>query len=94
MLSIGTESLNFMAKDIHWQDLYQAALLETDPRALRARISFAEEEIRKRNQELMHASDGASLQEQRRIADALNSLCVLEKYELKPGAAEGRRNGA
>jgi hypothetical protein len=83
---------HFMAIDSRWQDLYQDAVIEIDPFALRNKIRLAQAAISARSQELLHADGLESVEERRLMMDALNSLRVLETYELKtnPKPSAGR----
>jgi hypothetical protein len=73
-----------------WQNEYAAALLETDPQNLSARVEAAETAIYKRLQELSQDSDNRT--ERQVIEDALQSLKVLKRSELTP--ARGQEDSA
>jgi hypothetical protein len=66
-----------------WLDLYQAAILETNDRALGERISAAKHAIEGRLQELALDHQG-TLREKQQISDALAGLQILEKERLGP----------
>jgi hypothetical protein len=70
----------------HWQEEYQAALLEVDSKKLPGRIEAAETAIFNRLQELSQSSDHHT--ERQVIGDALQSLRFLKKKELGFPAAE------
>ena len=66
-----------------WQDEYQTALLELDPKKLLDRIHAAEAAIFKRLQELAQNSDSPDHKaEQQAMADALGALRVLKRDKL------------
>jgi hypothetical protein len=73
-----------MTEDAHWQDLYKAAMLELNPLELRIKIAVALEAMRLRDEELRRSTEPGSLEECRAIADAVHSLAVLRKVELRP----------
>ena len=60
-----------------WQTLFQAALFETDKRALPRRIAEAERAIMQRTKELFD-STGASIEEDEALDDALYALHALQ----------------
>jgi hypothetical protein len=64
-----------------WQHEYQAALVELDREKLKGRVAAAETAIYKRLQQLSQSSDDFA--ERRVIEDALHSLRVLKRDELK-----------
>jgi hypothetical protein len=64
-----------------WQHEYQAALIELDREKLKGRVAAAEAAIYKRLQQLSQSSDDFA--ERRVIEDALHSLRVLKRDELK-----------
>jgi hypothetical protein len=70
-------------KNVLWQDLYEAALLELDPIELRNKVEVAHAAMRQRCEELRLIPDAGSLEEQRAIADALTNLGVIERFELR-----------
>ena len=63
-----------------WQEPYQAALLETDPKRLKDKIAAAEAAIFTRFQELAHESDHSL--ERTSLEDALNAIRVLQTERL------------
>ena len=60
--------------DLTWQELYAAALSETNPIKLTGRIEAAQHAIRQRQQELDESRDP---REQRQLDDALHALFTL-----------------
>lgn len=64
----------------HWQREYEAALLEGDPKTLRARIDAAEAAIFLRSQAL--ALTTADSPEHRAIADAIRTIRSLQREKL------------
>jgi hypothetical protein len=64
----------------HWQNEYQAALLELDREKLAARVAAAEAAIYQRLQNLSQNSDHHT--ERHVIEDALASLRLLKRDEL------------
>lgn len=65
-----------MKGDYLWQELYEAAILETDDAKLLQRVSAAKAAIDARHQELQTDHGGTS-EEQKAISDALVGLTVL-----------------
>jgi hypothetical protein len=72
-----------MTTNYQWYDLYKAAMLELNPAKLRSRIQLARAALQQRSDELVQDCGASSLAEQRMMADALWSLGVLERSELK-----------
>jgi hypothetical protein len=64
-----------------WQHEYQAALVELDREKLKGRVAATETAIYKRLQQLSQSSDDFA--ERQAIEDALHSLRVLKRDELK-----------
>jgi hypothetical protein len=75
-----------MTQDAHWQDLYKAAMLELNPLELRIKIAVALEAMGIRDEELRQSPEPGYLEERRAIADAVHSLTVLKKVELRPSS--------
>src|SRR5271155_1042705 len=71
-----------MTMNVAWQELYQAALLELRPEALRQRIDDAERAIRQRIAELRQ-NESSSEDERQALDDALRGLRVLASTECK-----------
>ena len=66
-----------------WQNEYQAALLELDPKTLLERIHTAEAAMFRCLQELVQSSDNPETEaEQLAIQDALSALRVLKRDKL------------
>jgi hypothetical protein len=70
-----------------WHGLYEAAMLELDPAALRSRILIARAEIVGRMDKLSTLDYSLSSQERQAITDALNTLETLERVEFKTSRA-------
>ena len=64
----------------HWQNEYQAALVELDPEKLSERVAAAETSIYKRLQQISQSVDRRA--EDEAIEDALGALRVLKKDSL------------
>jgi hypothetical protein len=62
-----------------WQDLYKAAILETEQAKLAERIAHAEWAIIVRGYGLLNRSE-SSLQERRAMDAALDALRILKDY--------------
>lgn len=71
-----------MTKAFSWQQSYQDALLELNPAELRIKIRRAILELEKRSRELALVQGAESGAERQAIADALNGLGAIEKFEL------------
>ena len=67
-----------MKGDYPWQELYEAAILETDDAKLRQRLPAAKAAIDVRLQELQ-TNHGGTSEEQQAISDALVGLTVLRR---------------
>lgn len=67
-----TSGVRFPAHE-NWKVLYRAAVFERDKRALRTRLSDAEEAIIDRARELLHAT-GDNIEERDALEDALYAL--------------------
>jgi len=80
-----------MASNARWQDLYEAAIVEVNPTELRNKFEVAHAVMRQRIEELQFAPDARSVDERRRIEDALKNLAVLEKFELKASLPPSRQ---
>ncbi len=86
-----------MKKDYPWRKLYEAAMIELEPKKLQERIEAAQAALQQRTQELLVADDrdGSALEERLAIADAVHSLRTLQKVELGSfGEIGSRRSGA
>jgi RecB family exonuclease len=76
-----------------WQDLYKAAMLEKDQSKLHERIEAAHAALRRRIEELKRAGNHDETSAERHaIAEALDSLRMLRKLELRP-SPEANRHG-
>ncbi|HKN16389.1 MAG TPA: hypothetical protein VJX47_05585 [Candidatus Sulfotelmatobacter sp.] len=84
-----------MKKEYPWRKLYEAAMLELDPKKLQERIEAAHAALQQCAQELLVADDrdGGPLEERLAIADALHSLRTLQKVELGSLGGRGSRPG-
>jgi hypothetical protein len=78
----------------NWRELYRAALRETDPAKLSARIFEAERALMLRSKELF-GMDGGSDDESQAVDDALYALSALRtclKLNTRDDKAFGRRH--
>ena len=71
-----------MTKIYFWQPSYRDALLELNPAELPAKIARAVSELQKRSRELMFTPGEESLFERQAVADALNGLRAIQRFEL------------
>ena len=71
-----------MTKAFSWQPSYQDALLELNPAELRTKIRRAILELETRSRELAFVQGAESAAERQAIADALNGLGAIERFEL------------
>jgi hypothetical protein len=69
-----------------WQKEFQAAILELNREKLAVRVLMAERAISKQLQALSQSSDSRG--ERQAIEDALSSLRLLKRHELKFGDGE------
>jgi len=67
-----------MSATFKWQEVYKAALLETDWSKMEERIQTAEASLLRRKREF-DPDHGGSLEEVKAIEDALRGLKVLRK---------------
>jgi hypothetical protein len=65
----------------NWQDLYRAAVLETDDWELNVRIRAAKDAIAARLQKL-DLDHYRALEERHQITEALSGISILEKERL------------
>lgn len=65
-----------------WEDLYAAAVLETDPERMNDRIEEAQEALRRRWQDL-HATPDFDNRELHKIEDAMRTLFMIRDMELR-----------
>jgi len=68
-----------------WEDLYVAAVLETDPAKAAARIDIAQDALRER----WHALGQTPLArdpERKRVEDAIRTLNLIRLNEIEPPA--------
>ena len=79
-------------KDVHvqindtklWEELYAAAVLESDPRKIDNRITLAQDALRERWHELQHTHPLARDPERRRVEDAIRTLNIIRLHEVAP----------
>ena len=83
-----------MSELFSWQQSYQAAMLELNLAELRVKLKDAIFALQERGRELMFARDAESAVEWQAIADALNNLSVIERYELSSPEISGRNDAA
>ena len=79
-----------MRPDYVWDELYKAAVLETDDTKLADRIRAAKGAIDKRLQEIL-SDHGSTLEERQAISDALAAISVLRR-ELERRIQEDSSN--
>jgi hypothetical protein len=75
-----------------WQELYRAALFETDKSKAAERISDAEQVIRARVRNLFHHPDNPST-ERNALDAALYALGVLKVYNRRQPSSEAANRG-
>jgi hypothetical protein len=68
-----------------WEELYAAAVLETEPAKIADRIDQAQNALRERWQTL-HQTPRAHDRERRRLEDAMRTLNLIREAELRPSA--------
>jgi len=68
-----------------WEELYAAAVLETDPAKIADRIREAQDAIRERWQAL-NDTPRANDRERRRVEDAMQTLNMIQQIELRASA--------
>lgn len=68
-----------------WEDLYAAAVLETDPAKMNDRIAHAQDALRRRWHDL-RATPSADDRELRKIEDAMRTLFMIRDVELRASA--------
>jgi hypothetical protein len=68
-----------------WEELYAAAVLETDPAKIADRIREAQDAIRQRWQALSD-TPRANDHERRRVEDAMQTLNMIQQIELRASA--------
>jgi hypothetical protein len=71
-----------MQHEFSWQRSYQDAMLELNPVELGAKVRRAVSELQLRSSELQLSREGEAFREWQAIADALNNLRAIEKFEL------------
>jgi len=74
-----------MNETMLWEELYAAAVLETDPAKIADRIDQAQGALRERWQSL-HQTPHAHERERRRLEDAMRTLNLIRESELKASA--------
>ena len=79
-------SPRFEPDNCGWQDLYRAAILETDQAKLAERIAIAEWAIIVRAHELFSYRETA-LQERQALDAAFDALRILKGYQRRTNAA-------
>jgi hypothetical protein len=68
-----------------WEDLYVAAVLETDPTKIGDRLNLAQDALRERWHELRQVPI-ARHPERQRVEDAIRTLNMIRLNELEPPA--------
>lgn len=77
-----------MRSTFSWHASYEAAMLELNPVELPAKVMRAVDELKQRSQELAFNRDANSANEWQALADALNNLSAIQKWELSPSLEE------
>ena len=68
-----------------WEELYAAAVLETDPAQTADRIKSAQDAIRRRWQ-VLNQNPRANDRERRRVEDAMRTLNMIQQMEYRASA--------
>ncbi|HTJ87804.1 MAG TPA: hypothetical protein VL349_11125 [Terriglobales bacterium] len=68
-----------------WEELYAAAVLETDSKKIADRIDQAQDALRQRWQ-ILHETPHANDRERRRLEDAMRTLNLIREAELRTSA--------
>jgi hypothetical protein len=68
-----------------WEELYAAAVFETDPSKIADRVNTAQQELRRRWQTL-HEPPLRNDRERTRVEDAIRTLNLISQMELDPPA--------
>lgn len=68
-----------------WEELYVAAVLESDPNKIDDRINLAQDALRERWHELRQ-TPLARDRERQRVADAIRTLNLIRLHEIEPPA--------
>src|SRR6185437_7695816 len=82
---------NFSERETHmnepklWEELYAAAVLETDSKKIADRIDQAQDALRQRWQ-ILHETPHANDRERRRLEDAMRTLNLIREAELRTSA--------
>lgn len=69
----------------HWEELYAAAVLETDPQKMSERINLAQNALRDRWQDLQKLPLARD-HERQRVEDAIRTLNLIRNTEFKSSA--------
>ena len=70
---------------ITWEDLYAAAVLETDPERISERINLAQDALRDRWRDLQNLPLARD-RERQRVEDAIRTLNLIRLTELRSSA--------
>lgn len=68
-----------------WEDLYAAAVLETDPEKISERINLAQDALRSRWRDLQELPVARTCERQR-VEDAIRTLNLIRQTELQSSA--------
>jgi hypothetical protein len=68
-----------------WEELYVAAVLESDPTKVEGRIDLAQDALRERWQVLCQAPPARD-RERQRVEDAMRTLHLIRETELRSSA--------
>jgi hypothetical protein len=94
MLKQSGREVPSVTKNVLWQQLYTAAMLELDHANLPCRIEAAQVAIGKAMAELANSRQDGVREEMQALADALRNLQTLHRVELlqpMPAASQGQR---
>ena len=69
----------------HWEELYAAAVLETDPEKISDRINLAQDALRDRWRDLQKLPLARD-HEKQRVEDAIRTLNLIRNTELRSSA--------
>jgi ATP/maltotriose-dependent transcriptional regulator MalT len=82
-----------MNKNMLWQDLYMAAMLELDHAQLQSRIEAAQRAIGQAQHELASKPGENAGEDMQALQDALRNLQTLQRVELRKSAPAHDRGG-
>jgi hypothetical protein len=83
-----------VTKNVFWQELYAAAMLELNQANLQGRIEAAQVAIGQAMTDLASNRKDGAVEEMQAMADALRNLQTLQRVELRtpiPATGQGQR---